>query len=253
VGWLAAWEVDGTARWSVHAEEPGRYSGVAVDDVRIVVTGTTAQPNTPSTRAVLARYEKDGALVWSEKLSVYTVIGFPTLVGEEVAVLANAVYPWWAVELARFGDTGELLWSIDLTEQEGTSLSRISGLTHDGDGGTWTWGEDEDGPWAARHDDRGALVDRLDCSGGTAGWLTHLAVGPQGQLAVGVLVTTGPIPIVRATPWIARIEDGVVVSGARFDDEQILRMYSLDWLPDGRLAAGIHETNPDLGRMVIVR
>lgn len=251
--WLASWNPDGTQRWSSEGTEFGRYYTVFADTTRVIAGGATPQSNTPQLRGLIAQYDEAGAAQWSTKIVTATAITDVALAGAQTLALANAVHPWWAWELLRLDDSGSLLWSVALSPSHEDYIARVSGLAHDGEGGSWVWGERQNGPWAVRHDAQGREIDRLDCFGSTAGGLTHLAVGPAGELAVSILVTNGPIPITRAKPWVARIEDGSVVSGAVFDDgDAILRGVSLNWKPDGRLAVGIRETNPDITRMFIV-
>ncbi|MBL4686848.1 MAG: hypothetical protein JKY37_19780, partial [Nannocystaceae bacterium] len=63
----------------------------------------------------------------------------------------------------------------------------------------------------------------------------------------------GPLPISRSKRWIARVIDGSVVSAAVLGhgDSSPLGL-SLDWMPDGRLAVGVRESNTNITRMLIV-
>ncbi|MBL4687215.1 MAG: hypothetical protein JKY37_21640, partial [Nannocystaceae bacterium] len=181
--WLASWTPDGTQRWSNESVEPGRYACVDADTSRVVVGGVAPQSNTPQKRGFVAQYDSHGALMWSTKIVTTNAVTDIALAGTQTLALASAVDPWWARQLLRFDETGVLVQTVELSTVD-DYIEHASGLVHDGAGGSWIWGRHQGGPVVVHYDEQGRETERLECLGRTTGELTHLAVGPSGELAV---------------------------------------------------------------------
>jgi len=251
--WIAAWDPSGELRWSIEETALGVYYSVATDGTRVLASGTTEQSNSPWPRGLLAQYDAEGALQWSAKHAEFLSVADVVLIGDEAAVIGEAISPWSSRTLMRIDDSGATLWSVDVSLVSGTD-SGPEAVVHDGSGGTWVYGERDGGPWAVRHDASGEEIERLECLGRTAGRVTHLAVGPQGRLAVAVLVAQGPVAVQRHTPWIAFVDEGAI-SGASVIGpvEATLRLFDVGWRMDGSLAVGVLDHEPDGARVVIVQ
>ena len=244
--WIASWDPAGVLRWSVDGASIGGYGPVDVGQDRVFVGGSTEQANSPGPRGLIAQHALDGTLEWSEKLPAFESVMDVLIVGDEAAVLgAGLDFP--NRTLLRVDAGGQTLWSRDLTSGGWPSVANA--LRSDGEGGTWVFGEEEEGPLAIRHDAAGDEVERLECFANTAGTVTGLSVGPDGRIGIGVLVSPGPVPLEWSTPWLAIREGGTVTAGVVFDAEATLRMFELQWLPDGRLLVGLNETDPDVSHL----
>lgn len=253
VPWIASWDATGAARWSTPGDWFGVYYRVVVDQTRLVAAGATEQQNAPSTRGLLALYDHEGGLVWSEKLSSLTAVHDIALVNEEIAALGGGLDWWRHRVLLRVDGQGAVRWSIDVSIVDGSDYGAV-GIVPDGEGGTWIYGQREDGPWARRHDGDGVMLGELDCIGATAGSIWQMLVEPDGSLLVAILLSDDFLPIDRATPWLAWVAtDGTVTAGARLGDGQAtLRTSALARWPRGALAIGVDETNPDVTRVMVI-
>lgn len=253
VPWMASWDASGTARWSLLGEWFGAYSRAAIDGTRLVVAGATEQQNSPYSRGLIAQYDHEGGLEWSEKISsIMTVYGI-ALVGDEIAVFGRGLDWWKHRVLLRVDEQGAVRWSTDVSIVDGSDYGAV-GLVPDGEGGTWVYGQREDGPWARRHDGDGMMLGELDCIGTTAGSIRQMLVEPDGSLVIAILLSADVLPIDRATPWLAWVStDGTVTAGARLGDpEATLRTSVLARWPSGALAVGVNETNPDVTRVMVI-
>lgn len=250
--YLQAHDEGGEIEWSVLDPVPGHHDAIVADDTRVLVGGTTEQANSPSGRGLLAQYTTDGALLWSRKLVEWHTVGAIVADGSEANVLGVHLYPPIPWTLMRIDADGETMWSAPIAA-ELTPIPDLSGVTMDGAGGTWIFGERVEGPWATRYGATGVELETIECFAGTTGWFTHLAVGPEGVIAVAVLVTPGPLPLTKARPWIALIEGGAVTRGIAFgEDDRTERLFDLAWRADGRLMIGVERIGPDEMHVVVV-
>lgn len=250
--YVEARDSTGAVEWTVQESTPGHYYAVEADDTRVLVGGITEQANSPSGRASLAQYTTFGELQWSRKIVEWGNVGALVLDGTEANVLGVHLYPPIPWTLMRIDEEGETSWSVPVAADL-SPIPGLRGVTGDGGGGTWIFGERASGPWAIRYDAAGVEVDEIDCFAGTAGWFTDLAVGPLGVVAVGVLVTSGPIPLARARPWVAIVDDGVVTRGIAFgEDERTERLFDLAWRADGQLVIGLEQSDPDEVHVLVV-
>jgi hypothetical protein len=251
--WIMAVAVDGTPTWSVEENAEGGYGPIDVEGARVLVGGSTEQSNSPWRRGVVALYAVDGALIWSQKLAGYEHVTAAVFVDGEAAVLVEGFTSLTGRTLLRLDDTGALRWSVDVVPIDTGYPYGPRRLVHDGAGGTWIAGEDQEGPWAVRHDRDGRELERLDCIGSTAGDTTHFAVGPAGQLAIAVLVTDGPVAVADPTPWIAVMDAGTITAASVIEqDAGGPRLFALAWHADGRLVVGLEELDPEATRVVVL-
>ena len=250
--YLATWDAQGALRWE--AELPsGAFSSVAADETRVVAVGWTTQANTPQSRGLIAQYDAAGSLTFADKHIDLLDVSSVALADDETLVVASPVGAPFSPELVRLDDTGGVLWRLDIAAEEEARVSDLGGPAPDGAGGAWIWGEKDFGPWAARVDPGGDVIDRLECFPSPTGSLRYLAVGPDGRLAIGMIVSGGPVPSSEHIPWVARIDGKVVEQAWRLGSEDTTRrLFSLDWLPDGRIAAGLRELDPDGSRMLVL-
>ncbi|HWB78872.1 MAG TPA: hypothetical protein VG755_28115, partial [Nannocystaceae bacterium] len=109
-----AWAPDAMPRWSAQDPEEGTRTVVAVDDMRVLVGGSTEQDNSPWDRGFLAQYDLDGTLAWSRKLTEFSHLGSLVLQGEHATVIGvrNFGPSWWT--LMQLDDAGETTWSFEL-------------------------------------------------------------------------------------------------------------------------------------------
>jgi hypothetical protein len=247
-----AWEIDATPRWSVQDPDLGFRYVVAADDTRVVVGGFTEQDNSPWGRGFLAQYDLDGRLAWSRKLPEWSYAGSLALDGDEATVLGGHLYgptPW---TLLRIDGAGETRWSLELPVDR-NSFPSLSGMVGDGEGGSWIFGQRDEGPWAVRHDAAGAELDVLDCFGATTGDIRHAAVAPSGAIAFAVFVSPGPIPTPGHRLWVAVIAGGEVTRGLNHDSsDDHWDSMGLGWRPDGRLAIGLRGYYPNDDAVVVL-
>lgn len=243
-----AWAIDGTPRWSVADPELGVRYVIDADDSRVLVGGSTEQANSPYPRGFIAQYDLDGGLAWSRKVPEWSHAGALVLDGGEATVLGVHLYGPTAWTLMRIDGVGATRWSLELPA-EPSALPSLVGMVGDGDGGTWIFGEKDDGPWAAQHDAAGAEVKTLECFGATVGGIGAWAVAPSGAIALVVSVRSGPIPVPKPRLWIAVIEGGEVTRGLVHEEDYWVAM-GLGWRPDGRLAIGLRGYYPNEGGLV---
>ncbi len=245
--WVASWDATGAPRWTSTGPWFGSYVHGAVDATRLVAAGETEQQNSPLPRGLVAQYDHGGTLQWSVKISSIKKVRRIALVGDEVAVLGDALD--WRRSLLRLDEQGAILWSIDLANE---GAYGAWGVVHDGAGGTWIYGQRDGGPWARRHDADGAVLGDLDCLGATAGSVQQLLVEPRGSLVASILLSEGVLPIDRETPWLAWVDGGTVTAGARLSSETTAYVFDLARWPDGALAVAVRDTNPNASRVMVV-
>ncbi|MCX4243188.1 hypothetical protein [Paraliomyxa miuraensis] len=252
VPWVASWDDTGASRWSVLGTWFGFYGSAAIDANRLVTAGRTEQQNTPQTRGLLVQYDHDGGLQWSQKLSSLLSIGPIVLVGDEIAVLGVGL-DWYRQRiLLRLDGQGAVRWSTDVSIVNGAD-DGARGFLGDGDGGTWIYGQREQGPWAIHHDENGNVLEELDCLAATAGSIWQMVVEPDGSLVAAILLSDEAPPIGEITPWLVWIDEGTVTAGARLGPETArLRTFALAWWPDGGLAVGVKEYDPDELRVLVI-
>lgn len=233
----------GAVEWSAMEPSPGHHNVIAADAGRVLVGGITEQANAADDRALLAQYDTGGTLQWSRKVDEWSsIIGVATD-DDDAVVLAAPLYLAYPWSLERIDDAGETVWRVPLAPDLSPPVDPY-GMTGDGSGGSWSFGDRDAGAWAVRHDATGDEIDRLECFGNTTGWITHLAVSPSGVTAIAVLATTGPLPLAQPRPWIALLEDGVVTGGiALGEDGHADRLFDLRWRADGRLVLGVDRSD----------
>lgn len=242
----------GAIDWTATDPSPGRHGVIAVDAERVIVGGTTEQPNAATGRALLAQYATDGTPQWSRKIDDWGSIAGLATDGDEALVLGASLYPEFPWSIERVDAAGDTMWRVPLAPDL-TPPPAAYGMTGDGSGGAWIFGDREAGAWAVRHDATGAEVDRIACVGDTTGWVTHMAVAPDGTVAIAVLVTAGPLPLDESRPWIAVLEDGEVTRGLAFgEDDRAERLFDLRWRADGRLVVGLGRSDPNEQHVLVV-
>jgi hypothetical protein len=239
--WLAAWDPDGTPLWSIEGVEQGAFMAVAADAKRVVVGGQLG-PQNAEYGAVLRQHGLDGEVAWTmEDSSLFSIEGV-ALVGTETAATAwgdGIIEGDDVPQLLRIDAEGVVRWAIDLPTDGEPVNQRPKHVIADGTGGTWAFGEAEGGPWAARHDDEGSELDRLDCLGNATGWIELAAVGPSGELALGMLAFTMPPSHGSTAAWIAIVQDGVVSRALTFETGNLAAStLAVAWRNDGALVAG---------------
>jgi hypothetical protein len=250
VPWVASWDATGDLRWSSFGTWFGSYARAAVDATRLVAAGTTEQDNSPHPRGLVAQYDLDGGLRWSEKLSSIMEVREIALVGDEIAVLGTGLdlHPI----LLRVDEHGAVRWSIEVVLVRDGSY-RVSGVVDDLAGGVWIYGQRDEGPWARRLDADGVELDELGCLGATAGSISQMLVEPRGSLVVAILLSDEVLPINRASPWLAWVDGGNVTAGARLSNgDATLRTFGLGRWPDGTLAVGVQAYFPHVARVLVI-
>lgn len=240
-----AWAPDAMPRWSAQDPEAGMRTMVAVDDMRVLVGGSTEQDNSPSGRAFLAQYDLDGTLAWSRKLTEFSHLGSLVLEGEHATVIGvrNFGPSWWT--LTQLDDAGETTWSFELGLDPYAEPS-LQGMLGDREGGTWIFGELDHGPWAVHHDGAGTELAVRDCLGATTGRIVGAAAAEDGAIAFAIVVSPGPIAIAERQLWFAVTQGDDVTRGITYDvGDHAWDPIALHWRDDGRLVIGVRNHDRD--------
>lgn len=247
--YVEARDAVGDIAWSHVDPRPGVFFSIAAGSGRVLVGGSTDQPNAAHDRGYLLQLAPDGAEQWSRRIDDMAYVAGLALHDDDAIVLGASLYYEFPFALERVDADGEAEWRVHVAPDIVPRVQPYE-IAGDGAGGVWLGGDLDGGPWMIRYDAAGAEVDRFACFGDTAGWVTDLALGPDGRLAVGVNVTDGPLPIPISQPWIAIVEDGIVTSGVTLgDSDGSVSIYDLQWRADGRLVVGAHRN--DNGNQVV--
>lgn len=236
--WIASWDPSGAVRWSIPTATEGVFEVVAADARRVVAGGLVGRGT--EARARLVSFAADGTPQWSIDEPMLAAFEGAALVDDGVAATGvRATDTTDVPELVRFDDAGALRWAIELPDDGESDGHRPARVADDGDGGTWTFGQVDGGPWAVRHDRDGVELARLDCLGSATGWVERIDVGPQGQLAIGAYLYADPPSHGSSVAWFAIVEGDTITEALRFGGQNIAaNTLALRWRDDGSLVVG---------------
>lgn len=241
VPWIGAWDPTGEVRWAIEGDSDGGFLAAAADATRVVAGGIDG-PSNGETRGLLRQFTTEGTQQWTIDEPSLEAIEGVALVDAEVAVTGRGPPPAMgsdAPKLLRFDDVGALRWSIDLPQDGEDDGYRPAHVAGDGDGGTWSFGAADGGPWAVRHDREGQELVSFECLGHATGWVERVAVGPQGQLALGIFAFEDPPSHGSSLAWFAVLEGDTIIRARRFGGQNIAAgTLALQWRDDGSLVLG---------------